>query len=577
MKRTSKPVKMTLAHINDTHSYFEPSALQLEVNLDGTAISPYVSAGGFARIAARSKQIKQGAESSGRHFMFLHAGDCFQGTLYFSLFKGKANADMLSALNIDAMAIGNHELDMGNEPVVHFAKRVNFPLLAGNWDISQELTSKAHRLSDCSNLKTYQAKEQRADFIVKEYNDEPVAIFGLSLDKMMDIAQPDADTPFANSITTAKNTVAHLHTLGINKIILLSHLGYEGDIELAEAVDGISLIVGGHSHKLQGDFSALGLGKDDEYGLLVNETRIVQAGFHSQTMGHCEIDFDASGKVTHFSGRNELLLGRQLFLNAMMNEVATDQAYRQVRSLIDSHPNVCVCKKDPDVQSILADKYIPKVRQLQQDIIAYAPRKLRHVRLPDEKGASEIAPLVAESFLYTLQKEGIDLDFAIHNAGGVRNSLNEGQVSTADIAGKLLPFAVPIGYYQVTGATIAAILEGAIDNAINNGVEGTGSGSYPYTYNLKFKYSASAPKGKRVSDLLIYRENCWQPIELEKVYRGTSSAYTMKGKEGYSAITQTIGEVGVTQYSMADCMAMFLRDDPNKLARICRHFTEVKH
>ena len=54
-----------------------------------------------------------------------------------------------------AMALGNHELDMGNEPVAKFAKRINFPLLAGNWDLSGERANKINRLSDNSNVKCY--------------------------------------------------------------------------------------------------------------------------------------------------------------------------------------------------------------------------------------------------------------------------------------------------------------------------------------------------------------------------------------------------------------------------------------
>ncbi|MBF4390870.1 bifunctional metallophosphatase/5'-nucleotidase, partial [Vibrio anguillarum] len=85
------------------------------------------------------------------------------------------------------------------------------------------------------------------------------------------------DTPFINAIQTAKNTVAEILAEGINKIVLLSHLGYEADIELAQQVEGISVVVGGHSHRLQGDFSALGLMKDDEYGLRINDTYVVQS------------------------------------------------------------------------------------------------------------------------------------------------------------------------------------------------------------------------------------------------------------------------------------------------------------
>ena len=143
MNKNYKPVRIKLAHINDTHSYFEPTSLQLKLNIDNErTLEPYVSAGGFSRIATRVEQLRDDAHRQGQGMLFLHAGDCFQGTLYFSLFKGKANADLLNALNIDAMALGNHELDMGNEPVALFCQRTQFPLLAGNWDLSNELLNK---------------------------------------------------------------------------------------------------------------------------------------------------------------------------------------------------------------------------------------------------------------------------------------------------------------------------------------------------------------------------------------------------------------------------------------------------
>lgn len=162
---------------------------------------------------------------------------------------------------------------------------------------------------------------------------------------MADIANPDSDTPFVNAIETARKTIAAIHQHGINKIILLSHLGYDGDIALAEQVSGISLIVGGHSHVLQGDFSALGLGSQDEYGLKINHTYIVQAGFYALTLGHCQIDFAANGEVTRFEGRNELLLGRRMFVDASMSQEQISERYSQARDEVDNHPNVVVCKK----------------------------------------------------------------------------------------------------------------------------------------------------------------------------------------------------------------------------------------
>lgn len=216
MNKNHKPVRIKLAHINDTHSYFEPTSLQLKLEINNeVTLEPYVSAGGFSRIATRVEQLRDDAKRQGHGMLFLHAGDCFQGTLYFSLFKGRANADLLNTLKIDAMALGNHELDMGNEPVAQFCQRTNFPLLAGNWDLSNESEIKSNRISDCRNVLSYQPRTRSAQYLVKEFDGVRVAIFGLSIDKMSDIANPDADTPFVAAIETAKETVEQIHAAGI--------------------------------------------------------------------------------------------------------------------------------------------------------------------------------------------------------------------------------------------------------------------------------------------------------------------------------------------------------------------------
>lgn len=146
MKKNNRTTRIRVAHINDTHSYFEPTSLQLALTVEQQSFAPFVSAGGIARIKTRAEQLKQQAEQNQRGFLFLHAGDCFQGTLYFSLFKGEANAVMLNQLGLDGMAVGNHELDMGNLPVAEFAERIDFPLLAGNWDLSNERQDKPKTL-----------------------------------------------------------------------------------------------------------------------------------------------------------------------------------------------------------------------------------------------------------------------------------------------------------------------------------------------------------------------------------------------------------------------------------------------
>lgn len=568
-QKNNQAVSLILAHINDTHSYFEPSSLQLELNIEQQQLKPYVSAGGFARIATRTQQLRIQAQQRDLGFLFLHAGDCFQGTLYFSLFKGRANAELLNALNIDAMALGNHELDMGNEPVAQFLTRIKFPLLAGNWDVSNESINKTIRVSDSPKLVPYQSNRQHAGWITKQVQGGDVAIFSLALDKMADISNPDQDTPFINSIDVAKATVKAIHAQGMKNIILLSHLGYEADLELAKQVEGIGIIVGGHSHRLQGDFSGVGLVKDDDYGQCINGTYVVQAGYHALSMGHSEITFDADGQVIAFKGKNELLLGRRLCLDATLSNAHQDDFHAKASDYLRQHENIVICKKDPQVHDILLNKYIPRVRKLQETIVAKSDFPLRHVRIPDQDGPSVLAPLVAESFAFMMKQQGHEVDFAIHNSGGVRASLNPGNITIADIAGKLLPFAVPIGVYEIQGCHLAAILEGAINNALNNGVEGTGSGSYPYVHNLDFTYVAVNPIGQRIVNLRIFSASeQWQPVEQEQWYKGTSSAYTMKGKEGYDAILNMHEYGKVTNFSMSDCFTEFLKNNPHKIQEL---------
>jgi 5'-nucleotidase len=530
-----------------------------ETSTQGRVTHPYVSVGGFARIRTRAQQLKAQAKIDGRKFIFLHAGDCFQGTLYFSLFKGIADADMLNRLEIDAMVLGNHELDLGNSIVADFAERINFDLFAGNWDLTNEASDKTKRLSTNPRVLSYRASQRCAMYKIFLVEQEPIAIFGVTHDQMVDISNPDSDTPFVDALTTVRATITKIHSENINKIIVLSHLGYDADKELAAQCNGISLIIGGHSHVLQGDFEWMGFPFKDSYGVAVNGTHIVQSGLYSQALGHCHIDFNADGTVARFDGRNELLIGRRVF-GSLGQDRSDDKALLDLKKKIHHYPGVCVVEKDATLQRYMLDNYIFSVREQEAHKIARLPISLRHVRIPDEHGGSEIAPLVAKSFRYALASLGMHTDFAIHNAGGIRSSLPSGDITSADIGGKLLPFAIPIGRYLVSGRTLALILEGAINNALNNGIVGTGAGSYPYCDGLRFDYIAENPKFQRVINLQYFYNENWENIEESDNYYGSSTRYTMKGKEGYNAILQTMVPNQTTTITMADAFISWLKD-----------------
>ncbi|OEE65181.1 bifunctional metallophosphatase/5'-nucleotidase [Enterovibrio norvegicus] len=554
---------LSIAHINDTHSHFEPTPVSLSVK--GQEKRVYATSGGFARIKTVATQFRENAEREGNAFLFLHAGDCFQGTLYYNLFKGDANAKLLNMLDLDAMALGNHELDLGNTAVSKFLDHISFPLLAGNWDVSQEIQNKPCPLKGKPLLYDFDTQEQCAKVLVKTFGDHQVAIFGVSIDKMAQIAMPDADTPFLESKMVVLNTIAYIRdTLGINNIVLLSHLGYDQDLKMAEEVEGLSVVVGGHSHVLQGDFSNIGLGNAEPYGRKINNTLVVQAGCHALAIGKLDVTLNSDGSVLSHTGDNYLMLGRGLALDASWDVALDEHDFDAAKLYLAEQSNVLHCRGNKDVKALLNTEYRPAVLAMRSDVVTMLSDSLRHIRVPDEKGPSQIAPLVCEGLLYSANIRGHGVDFAIHNAGGVRVSLEAGKLTAADVAGRLLPFAIDLMVYEPTGAQVKAALEGAINNATNNGVEGAGNGSFPYTAGLRYTYECNMPEGQRITQLqyqLVSGE--WRDIELEKTYRAVSSAYTSQGKEGYDALKNLVTQPVSIGVILSDSFIEYARANDN--------------
>ncbi|WP_434361634.1 bifunctional metallophosphatase/5'-nucleotidase [Parasalinivibrio latis] len=549
--------KLTIAHLNDTHSHLESYPLCLRVQ--GESVPVYVNCGGFPRIANALKKTKEIAEGQGREFLFLHAGDCFQGTLYYSLFRGEADAALLNYIKPDAMTLGNHELDLGNQNFAEFMEKISFPVLAGNWDLSNEAVHRNYRLADLENLLTYNADDRCANYLLKSFGSFKVAIVGLTLEKMAEIAHPEPDTPFLPVEQVARQTLEHLKNEGVNSVILLSHLGYESDLKLAEKVPGFTAIIGGHTHTLQGDFSDLGLSVEEPYARRVGSTVIVQAGCYGMALGVLDIDFSSDGTVTSVSGGNRLLIGQRLTLETNADSSLDENAYTRIRRKIESRPDVMIVKSDPGAKAIINDRFKPAVDKWRGEVVATTDIPLRHIRIPDAQGGSQLAPLVCKAFLEGARQEGWDVDFAIHNAGGVRTSILPGKITAADIAGRLLPFTIDVMVYRVTGRQIRAALEGAINNATNNGVEGTGSGSFPYTAGLRYSYQGCNPIGDRVTKLDVFRCGKWERVDDNSLYLGASSSYTSNGKEGYLPLSQGVTAPESTGISMAESFIRWAR------------------
>ncbi|WP_428636900.1 bifunctional metallophosphatase/5'-nucleotidase [Shewanella sp.] len=571
---------LKLAHINDTHSHFDPSRVQFLLTHQHQSYEVYSHSGGYARIGYQVAKARQQAADAEQDFLFLHGGDSFQGTLYFNQFKGVANADLLNRLAPDAMVLGNHEIDAGNQPVKQFLDNINFPLLAGNMDLSQEDLHKQARLAGHPRLLDYCSQSQTAKVLFKPLGDKQLAIIGITLDQMKEIARPDEDTHFANAIETTANTVAKLKAEGIDHILVLSHLGWDKDKVLAREVSGISLIVGGHSHTLQGEFSQLGHSALP-YGESVNHTPILHAGKYAETLGLCDIEFDQQGRVTHLAGHNYFMLDKHLIIEG--EQQISSATYAALKQQLTEHPGVLWDEELTEINQVIREQYQPAISALEHQVLGFVPRNLIHTRLPSKAlpHGSEIAPWVCKSIYHETRQLDLQVDFALHNAGGVRQSLNKGAVTMADVLGRLLPFALPLVRYKILGRFLYQTLESAINSATNNSITGTGAGSFPYTYGLKYCYDGRQPQGSRILQLEVLTEIAgemqWHSVVPNRLYCGVSSAYTASGKEGYQDLLSAEEQQSIASLTLPEAFIRFMQREQGLHGAMPPHIQYTSH
>lgn len=551
-ENTSKehiPLELTVAHINDTHAHLDPTENGLAIQPTGQQkFEFFAKLGGYPRLKFKLDELREQAGKDGRHFLTLFGGDAFQGTLYFTQFRGEEESRLLSEMGIDAATLGNHEFDLGNGPLNEYAAKVNYPIVAANL-----VKSSSSALKDNQNIHEY---------IIKEINGESVGIFGLVLDNMHDISSPDKDTQFQPMIASAQRTVDTLKKKGANKIIMVTHIGLQSDQAVAKAVNGIDLIVGGHSQTFLGDMDKLkSIGytahnqnpsDDNTYAQTVTnpdggKTCIVQAGEWAKGYGLVNVSLSKEGAITKCEGRNTLMSGDD-FTKSVPDPKDSKKTIKvplggseqtTVVDYIAKSPVIEIVPEDQTMRDVIDTEYKPAVAALEAKVIADVPVKLPHVRVPTTPdGAGLIDPLVAESLYWKLNQLNTKVDFTIQNAGGVRADVNATPLTVGYVMGTLLPFGNKIAAFNLKGKDVRATLEYAVDYAIGHqtGIAAS-SGAFPYVGHLSYTYDGKLAKGSRITKLEVLDANGqWAPLDDEKIYRVGSNTYIAAGKDGYNGL-----------------------------------------
>ncbi|MBP6307995.1 MAG: metallophosphoesterase, partial [Burkholderiaceae bacterium] len=244
--------ELTIAHINDHHSQLDAFAAT-ELVLDG--VPTQVELGGFARQTSLFKSV-----AGTPNLLKLHAGDAMTGSLYYTFFKGKADARMMNTICFDAFIPGNHEFDDGDATLKAFLDELaqgpcQTPTLSANI-VPQPGTP----------LAPAGGRPYLQPSIVKDIGGVRVGLVGITIaGKTRASSRPLASTQFFDEARSAQAAIDALTAQGVRHIVLMTHHGYDADLALAAQLTGVDVIIGGDSHTLLGDFKALGLPSGGRY------------------------------------------------------------------------------------------------------------------------------------------------------------------------------------------------------------------------------------------------------------------------------------------------------------------------
>ncbi|MEO1918918.1 MAG: metallophosphoesterase, partial [Paracoccaceae bacterium] len=276
---------LTILHTNDFHARFEPiskydSGCSSEDNAEGKCF------GGSARLVTAVEAARARAENS----VLVSGGDQFQGTLFYTYYKGKLAAEMMNKMGYDAMTVGNHEFDDGPEVLRGFMDALNFPVLMSNADFSAEpLLAGTLQKSTVLNV-----------------NGTLVGMIGLTPQDTDELASPGKNINFTDPSDAVQHQVDALTGAGVDIIIVLSHSGYNVDQEVAANTSGVDIIVGGHSNTYLSNTSDRAKGP---YPTMVGNTAIVQAYAYGKFLGELNATFDDAGNLISASSEPIIMDG----------------------------------------------------------------------------------------------------------------------------------------------------------------------------------------------------------------------------------------------------------------------------
>jgi len=459
-----RPITVTLIHSNDLHAHIEPTKIR------GNTF------GGYARQATIIKRLR----ATEPNVLLLSAGDTFQGTLFFNTYEGLADLAFMNAVGYQAMAVGNHEFDRGPKPLGVFASLATFPLLSANLDVTgdQDLAGKI------------------LDSTVVTVWGEKFGIVGATTPTVTNISSPGPTIKLKDLHDSVQAAVDHLTSIGVHKIILVTHIGYDEDQALIKTLRGVAVVVGGHSHSPLGTPDLAGWPKPQgPYPTITKDSQgvsvpIVQCWEWGKVFGHITLDFDAKGHLIRWRNAAPIVVDSSI-------------------------------PDDPAVASMIAAFRRP-IAAMEGQTVGEAS-----VALPKEalgSGDGLMGDVISDGMLAATSKNGAVVAYV--NSGGVRGGLEPGKVTYGELI-SIEPFGNTLVTLDLTGAELQASLE-----------EGVGTGGLLIPSNgSSYSVDRSQSAGSRVSEVVV----AGAPLDPNKTYRVTFLNFTENGGDSHVVLKNAKG------------------------------------
>lgn len=442
---------LTVLHTNDIHSRVEPAMISKK---------PY---GGYARVATLLKRY----QTLDKNVVVLNAGDSFQGTLYYNVYRGAADALLMNICGYDAMTLGNHEFDDGPVGLAPFLRTVQFPVVCCNLDFTNE-----------PNVRNFVRPST-----ILNVSGERIALIGAMTPDLLSISSPGDQIKMKPLDSSIQTEINKYKIQGINKFILLSHMGYQEDKEIAARIPDLDMIVGGHSHSYLGNAQIPGLPAPiGPYPTLVGNTVIVQAWEWAKLLGRIKVDFDASGNVV---GTRD---GAPIVVDSTVPE---DQ---MVKSAI-------VALRKP-------------IEALQNQPVGFTQNGLDRGSTPE----LPIGSVIADAQLAAMKKAGAVAAFM--NRGGVRAPIEPGEITYGEVI-SVQPFGNTLVVIDLTGKEIQDMLEVGISKGL-------------VQVSAGFFYSVA---GQKVTSMTLNGA----PVQLDKTYRVVVNNFMARGGDGFVSLQNAKG------------------------------------